>query len=111
MIRREKSEFMQVMEELTRQGIKGEELDKELAIRFFQESRGRNKMMENGISKLVDTIVDLAVDKEHSEKLAENFFEELDDKFKLPTVAYAIFIITAQIYLHKKNLQKITFFY
>lgn len=34
MIRREKSEFMQVMEELTRQGIKGEELDKELAIRF-----------------------------------------------------------------------------
>ena len=30
MIRREKSEFMQVMEELTRQGVKG----KELAIRF-----------------------------------------------------------------------------
>ena len=55
-------------------------------------------MMENGISKLVDAIVDLAVDKEHSEKLAENFFEELDDKFKLPTVAYAIFIIIAQTY-------------
>ena len=47
-------------------------------------------MMENGISKLVDAIVDLAVDKEHSEKL--------DDKFKLPTVAYAIFIIIAQTY-------------
>ena len=46
MIRREKSEFMQVMEELTRQGIN----------------------------------------------------EELDDKFKLPTVAYAIFIIIAQTY-------------
>ena len=30
--------------------------------------------MENGISKLVDdAIVDLAVDKEHNEKLAENF--------------------------------------
>ena len=42
--------------------------------------------MENGISKLVDAIVDLAVNKEHSEKLAENFFEELDDKFKLPTI-------------------------
>ena len=55
-------------------------------------------MMENGISKLVDAIVDLAVDNEHSEKLAENFFEELDDKFKLPTVAYAIFIIIAQTY-------------
>ena len=68
MIRREKSEFMQVMEE------------------------------ENGISKLVDAIMDLAVDNEHSEKLAENFFEELDDKFKLPTVAYAIFIIIAQTY-------------
>jgi len=34
MIRREKSEFMQVMEELTRQGVKGKELDKELARRF-----------------------------------------------------------------------------
>lgn len=43
-------------------------------------------MMENGISKLVDVIMDLAVDNEHSEKLAENFFEELDDKFKLPTI-------------------------
>ena len=50
-------------------------------------------MMENGIA-----IMDLAVDKEHSEKLAENFFEELDDKFKLPTVAYAIFIIMVQTY-------------
>lgn len=34
MIRQEKSEFMQVMEELTRQGVKGKELDKELARRF-----------------------------------------------------------------------------
>lgn len=52
----------------------------------------------NDLSALVDAIVDLAVDKEHSEKLASNFFEELDDKFKLPTVAYAIFIIIAQTY-------------
>lgn len=50
------------------------------------------------LSALVDAIVDLAVDKEHSEKLAENFFEELDDKFRLPTVSYAIFIIIAQTY-------------
>ena len=34
MIRQEKSEFMQVLEELTKNGIKGEDLDKELAIRF-----------------------------------------------------------------------------
>jgi len=34
MIRQEKSKFIKTMEELTRQGIKGEELDKELAIRF-----------------------------------------------------------------------------
>ena len=53
--------------------------------------------MDN-LSALVDAIVDLAVDKEHSEKLAENFFEELDDKFRLPTVSYAIFIIIAQTY-------------
>ena len=33
-MRQEKSEFMQVMEYLTKQGFKGEELDKELAIRF-----------------------------------------------------------------------------
>ena len=52
----------------------------------------------NDLSALVDAIVDLAVDKEHSEKLAENFFEELDDKFRLPTVSYAIFIIIAQTY-------------
>ena len=54
--------------------------------------------MENGISKLVDAIMDLAVDKEHSEKLAENFFDELDDKFKLPTVASAIFLIMVHTY-------------
>ena len=34
MIRQEKSKFIKTMEELTRQGIKGDELDKELAIRF-----------------------------------------------------------------------------
>ena len=34
MIRQEKSKFIKTMEELTRQGIKGEELDRELAIRF-----------------------------------------------------------------------------
>lgn len=50
------------------------------------------------LSALVDAVVDIAVDKEHSEKLASNFFEELDDKFNLPTVAYAIFIIIAQTY-------------
>jgi len=53
-------------------------------------------MME--IGGLIDAIVDLAVDKEHSEKLASNFFDELDDKFKVPTVAYAIFLIIAHTY-------------
>ena len=52
----------------------------------------------NDLSALVDAIVDLAVDKEHSEKLAENFFEELDYRFKMPTVACAIFIIMVQTY-------------
>ena len=34
MIRQEKSKFIKTMEELTRQGVKGKELDKELARRF-----------------------------------------------------------------------------
>lgn len=55
-------------------------------------------MMENGISKLVDAIVDASIDTEHSEKLANNFFDELDDRFKLPTVGYAIFLIMAHTY-------------
>lgn len=38
------------------------------------------------------------VNVEHSEKLAEIFFKELDDSFKMPTVGYAIFIILAQTY-------------
>lgn len=50
------------------------------------------------LSTLVDAIVFASIDNKHSEKLASNFFEELDDKFKLPTVAYAIFIIIAQTY-------------
>lgn len=52
----------------------------------------------NDLSALVDEIVDLTVDIEHSEKLANNFFDELDDRFKLPTIAYAIFIIIAHTY-------------
>lgn len=52
----------------------------------------------NDLSALVDEIVDLTVDTEHSKKLANNFFEELDDRFKLPTIAYAIFIIIAHTY-------------
>lgn len=55
-------------------------------------------MMVNEIRGLIDAIVDLAVDKEHSEKLAEIFFKELDDSFKMPTVGYAIFIILANTY-------------
>lgn len=54
--------------------------------------------MENGISGLVDAIVGASIDNEHSEKLVNNFFDELDDKFKLPTVAYAIFLILAHTY-------------
>ena len=55
-------------------------------------------MMVNEIRGLIDAIVDLAVDKEHSEKLASNFFDELDDQFKVPTVSYAIFLIIAHTY-------------
>ena len=50
------------------------------------------------LSTLLDAIVGGSIDKEHSEKLAEKFFEELDDKFKVPTVGYAIFIILAHTY-------------
>lgn len=55
-------------------------------------------MMENGISKLVDAIVGVSIDTEHSEKLVNNFFDELDDRFKLPTVGYAIFLIMVHTY-------------
>lgn len=54
--------------------------------------------MENEIRELVNELVNASVDHKHSEKLAENFFDELDDNFKLPTVAYAIFIIIAHTY-------------
>lgn len=52
----------------------------------------------NDLSALVDAIVDLAVDTEYSEKLANNFFDELDDRFKLLTVASAIFLIMVHTY-------------
>jgi len=50
------------------------------------------------LSTLLTAIVSGAIDNKHSEKLASNFFEELDDQFKVPTVAYAIFIILVQTY-------------
>lgn len=55
-------------------------------------------MMENGISGLIDAIVGASINNKHSEKLANNFFDELDDQFKLPTVAYAIFLILVHTY-------------
>lgn len=50
------------------------------------------------LNDLIDVLIDGSIDKEHSEKLAEVFFKELDDSFKMPTVGYAIFIILAQTY-------------
>lgn len=52
----------------------------------------------NDLSALVDAVVDLAVNKEHSEELAKHFFEELNDNFNVPTISYAIFIILVQTY-------------
>lgn len=50
------------------------------------------------LNDLVNVLINESIDKEHSEKLAEVFFKELDDSFKMPTVGYAIFIILAQTY-------------
>lgn len=50
------------------------------------------------LNDLVNVLFDESIDTEHSEKLAEIFFKELDDSFKMPTVGYAIFIILAQTY-------------
>ena len=50
------------------------------------------------VNALLDAVVNLAVEKEHSEELARLFFEELNDNFKIPTISYAIFIILVQSY-------------
>lgn len=57
--------------------------------------------MENEIRELrglLDSIIGETIDNKHSEELANKFFDQLNNEFKVPTVAYAIFLILVHTY-------------